>query len=136
MRDIEFRGKCVRTGELVYGSLQLKASGGPRISTNDEDSNEWCPVEPDSIQQYSGINDKTGRRLFEGDLIKHNGAKHKNVVMKIVFEDGAFCLEGTAGNEDYVSNCVTIRDAMFQAVAAKTKLELTYHEEEVIDLFA
>jgi len=136
MRDIEFRGKCVRTREMVYGSLQLKASGGPRISTNDEDSNEWCPVEPDSIQQYSGINDKTGRRLFEGDKVATNSKLRHGHVFEIVFMDGAFCLKGNFGEDEDVGT--TIRDAMFGAKKYKTVLELTYIEEveEEFDLFA
>jgi len=138
MRDIEFKGTCSDTGEVICGSLLMKASGGPRIIGNDENKNEWCPVELDSVKWYSGINDKTGRKLFEGDKVTANGKIGKDVVFEIVFADGAFCMKGFRQIDKKYDDLCTIRDQMFFAKKQGKELELTYFEEaeEEFDLFA
>ena len=72
MRDILFRGKRLDNGEWVYGF--------------------YC-VDPSTVGQYTGLKDKNGKRIFEGDIIRtHYANTRKNdFIEQVVFHNGRFC---------------------------------------------
>lgn len=82
MREILFRGKRLDNGEWVEGNLFVSDTdgrtyilAGSRIVTI-----EW-EVDQPTVGQYTGLNDKNGERIFEGDILLVDG------------EDGYFKLE-------------------------------------------
>jgi len=71
MREIEFRGKWGSNGKWIYGSLVAKRSGERLISSyNKMLEFEGNYVRPKTVGQYTGMEDKNGNKIFEGDILK------------------------------------------------------------------
>lgn len=123
MREILFRGKSTETNQWIYGGFhiwekrQVCALDNDRLK-DDEISYvitvnsfaDWnmprtmqaVEVIADTVGQYTGLTDRNGNKIFEGDIV--NILTENEEIGVIVYEDGGFIVRADKFSVDFINN--------------------------------
>ena len=98
MREILFRAKRLDTGEWVEGFFSSETFYGytpndDRVFIIQKGTGFYCPVDPATVGQFTGLVDKNGRRIFEGDVVRHHNDNPDSEIEEkgVVFWDEKYC---------------------------------------------
>lgn len=133
-REILFRGKCVSdskyAGEWVTGGYVApdadckKRNEGLIVEYFGGNTTITYHVDPDTVGQFTGLVDKNGVKIFEGDMVKHpyidpifgdlvETKDGDGVISQVVFHDGSFVIKYDIDRFIYLDeftrrNCVEV----------------------------
>ena len=118
MREVLFRGKRANDGAWIEGFYLNR--------TNDEEDihciMEKFPVTigkkviPETVGQFTGLQDENGKRIFEGDIVAGLILHNMPIRAVVAFQEGAFGLDWQRGEVRVFTAFTSFCNTVFKVI--------------------
>ena len=101
MRNIIFRGNRInRNGEWVYGDLRRYGGNTWVFPHNQDAAYDADMVDPATVGEFTGLTDKNGKGIFEGDIISYDYIRYvdpQKTEGRVFYKNGSFLVNVYVG---------------------------------------
>ncbi len=98
-REILFRAKSTHENKWVYGNFihSKRFEGCPNeFRIHEQETGLESDVDPETVGQWTGLKDKNGTMIFEGDIVGENQCR---TIGTVYFRDGSFMSKNEHGRD-------------------------------------
>ena len=103
-REILFRGKRLDNGEFIEGSLTVDCHGNCCIyrplNVPIGGGFQYFDVDKEAVGQFTGMTDKNGTRIFEGDIVRESFKGHGRIY-HVFWDDDYFAFRAKGEDITY-----------------------------------
>ena len=115
MREIKFRAKRMDSNEWLFGSLFVDEK--EQCYIKEPDGKLYFIEEKNTIGQFTGLKDKNGKEIYEGDILSIASKSDKPFGVVMWHKEGYFCVEenlSASEPSDHISIGKLLRVSIFE----------------------